>query len=264
MVKALVQHLLRQGPYTKAGSIVVLCMYLGQLAKLRDELQKSRIKVVLDSRDEDELRNREGDAILNDENVPIKASDVLLRTVDNFQGEEADVVILSLVRNHGYEKAGTIGFLKSPNRVNVALTRARHGLFVFGNGDLLSSKSDMWTKVTNYFKETDCYGTGLPIACHLHPDTVQWVDSAEKLRQISPEGGCLRPCGYGLECGHTCPSKCHVDDPAHQAVRCREPCMRTCKKGHPCSRPCWEDCSICSFPVPPIRLLCGHTRINAT
>ncbi|KAG8772947.1 hypothetical protein FRC16_005510, partial [Serendipita sp. 398] len=112
MVKALVQHLLRQGPYTKAGSIVVLCMYLGQLAKLRDELQKSRIKVVLDSRDEDELRNREGDAILNDENVPIKASDVLLRTVDNFQGEEADVVILSLVRNHGYEKAGTIGFLK--------------------------------------------------------------------------------------------------------------------------------------------------------
>ncbi|KAG9027743.1 hypothetical protein FS842_004883, partial [Serendipita sp. 407] len=241
MVKALVQHLLRQGPYTKAGSIVVLCMYLGQLAKLRDELQKSRIKVVLDSRDEDELRNREGDAILNDENVPIKASDVLLRTVDNFQGEEADVVILSLVRNHGYEKAGTIGFLKSPNRVNVALTRARHGLFVFGNGDLLSSKSDMWTKVTNYFKETDCYGTGLPIACHLHPDTVQWVDSAEKLRQISPEGGCLRPCGYGLECGHTCPSKCHVDDPAHQAVRCREPCM-----------------------LPPIRLLCGHTRINAT
>ncbi|KAG9027745.1 hypothetical protein FS842_004882 [Serendipita sp. 407] len=193
MVKALVQHLLRQGPYTKAGSIVVLCMYLGQLAKLRDELQKSRIRVVLDSRDEDELRNREGDAILNDEDVPIKASDVklseqvLLRTVDNFQGEEADVVILSLVRNHGDEKAGTIGFLKSPNRVNVALTRARHGLFVFGNGDLLSSKSDMWTKVTNHFKETDCYGTGLPIACHLHPDTVQWVDSAEKLRQVSPE-----------------------------------------------------------------------------
>ncbi|KAG8751519.1 hypothetical protein FRC14_007810 [Serendipita sp. 396] len=213
MVKALVQHLLRQGPYTKAGSIVVLCMYLGQLAKLRDELQKSRIRVVLDSRDEDELRNREGDAILSDEDVPIKASDVklseqvLLRTVDNFQGEEADVVILSLVRNHGSEKAGTIGFLKSPNRVNVALTRARHGLFVFGNGDLLSSKSDMWTKVTNYFKETDCYGTGLPIACHLHPDPVQWVDSAEKLRQISPEGGCLRPCGYGLECRHTCPSK---------------------------------------------------------
>ncbi|KAG8835111.1 hypothetical protein FRC18_001012, partial [Serendipita sp. 400] len=90
-------------------------------------------------------------------------------------------------RNHGPEKTGTIGFLKSTNRVNVALTRARQGLFVFGNGDLLSSKSDMWSKVTEYFKELDSYGTALPIACHMHPDTVQWVNTAEQLRQVSPD-----------------------------------------------------------------------------
>ncbi|KAG8833029.1 hypothetical protein FRC17_000152 [Serendipita sp. 399] len=195
MIKALVQHLLRQGSYTKSGSIVVLCMYLGQLAKLRDELRKSRINFILDERDEEELRNREGDAAENDNEEPpvqvvdVKLSDqVLLRTVDNFQGEEADIVILSLVRNHGPEKMGTIGFLKSPNRVNVALTRARHGIFVFGNGDLLSSKSTIWAKVIEYFKRLDSYGTALPIACHRHPESVQWVKTADKLREVSPEG----------------------------------------------------------------------------
>ncbi|KAG8778184.1 hypothetical protein FRC16_003941, partial [Serendipita sp. 398] len=268
MTKTLVLHLLRQGSYSKRGSIVVLCMYLGQLAKLRDELRKSRVGVVLDARDEEELRNREGDVTPGDEGSSIQVLDVklsdqvLLRTVDNFQGEEADIVILSLVRNHGPEKTGTIGFLKSTNRVNVALTRARQGLFVFGNGDLLSSKSDMWSKVTEYFKELDSYGTALPIACHMHPDTVQWVNTAEKLRQVSPDGGCLRPCEYRLACGHTCPSKCHADDPTHRFVRCYEPCRRACKKGHPCNRLCWEDCGKCRFPVPIINLDCGHTLRN--
>jgi hypothetical protein len=41
-------------------------MYLGQLAKLRDVLRTRKINVVLDSRDEDELRDREGDAGTNE------------------------------------------------------------------------------------------------------------------------------------------------------------------------------------------------------
>ncbi|KAG8833026.1 hypothetical protein FRC17_000149 [Serendipita sp. 399] len=214
MIKALVHHLLRQGTYTKSGSIVVLCMYLGQLAKLRDELRKSRINVILDARDEEELRNREGDATSSDEDSPIQVVDVKVTDQASrssnvtaeyssivgiithrgqlssllVTGEEADIVILSLVRNHGPDRPGTIGFLKSPNRVNVALTRAKHGLFVFGNGDLLSSKSDMWTKVIDYFKELDSYGTALPIACHMHQESIQWVNNADKLRQVSPDG----------------------------------------------------------------------------
>jgi hypothetical protein len=50
-------------------------------------------------------------------------------TVDRFQGREADVVMLSM-RN-----TGRVGFLDSPNRLNVALTRARHLLLVLGNRD---------------------------------------------------------------------------------------------------------------------------------
>ena len=41
-------------------------MYLGQLAKLRDVLRTSKINVILDSRDEAELRDREGDAGTNE------------------------------------------------------------------------------------------------------------------------------------------------------------------------------------------------------
>jgi len=48
-------------------------------------------------------------------------------TVDRFQGHEADYVILSLVRTR------RVGFLDSPNRLNVALTRARYQLLIIGN-----------------------------------------------------------------------------------------------------------------------------------
>jgi AAA domain len=49
-----------------------------------------------------------------------------LCTVDRFQGHEADLVLLSFARTHG------VGFLDSPNRLNVALTRARYQLLLVG------------------------------------------------------------------------------------------------------------------------------------
>ena len=51
---------------------------------------------------------------------------VELCTVDRFQGHEADVVMLSFGRSRGY------GFLDSPNRLNVAITRARYQRVTFG------------------------------------------------------------------------------------------------------------------------------------
>ena len=53
-----------------------------------------------------------------------------MRTLDNYQGEENDVVIVSLVRNN---PNNNIGFLKDANRVCVTLSRARQGLYIFGN-----------------------------------------------------------------------------------------------------------------------------------
>jgi superfamily I DNA and/or RNA helicase len=55
--------------------------------------------------------------------------EIVCGTVDRFQGREADLVLLSM-RN-----TGRVGFLDSPNRLNVAVTRARQQLVVVGNAD---------------------------------------------------------------------------------------------------------------------------------
>ncbi len=52
---------------------------------------------------------------------------IFLYTVDKFQGQEADLVLL------GFTKTSANAFYNSPNRLNVALTRARHKLILFGN-----------------------------------------------------------------------------------------------------------------------------------
>ena len=58
-------------------------------------------------------------------------------TVDRFQGREADVVLLSM-RN-----VRRVGFLDSPNRLNVAVTRARRQLAVFGNYEYFARRCDV-------------------------------------------------------------------------------------------------------------------------
>lgn len=55
---------------------------------------------------------------------------VTLCTVDRFQGHEADMVLLSFVKN---KSAGGVGFLNSPNRINVALTRSKFQLVLIGD-----------------------------------------------------------------------------------------------------------------------------------
>ena len=60
----------------------------------------------------------------------VTVAGVRVTTVDNYQGEENDVIILSLVRSN---QEGSVGFLGTDNRVCVALSRARNGLYAFGN-----------------------------------------------------------------------------------------------------------------------------------
>lgn len=58
---------------------------------------------------------------------------VTLCTVDRFQGHEADMVLLS------FTKTGSVGFLNSPNRLNVAITRARYQLVLIGDREFFAS-----------------------------------------------------------------------------------------------------------------------------
>ncbi|XP_044733813.1 helicase sen1-like isoform X2 [Chrysoperla carnea] len=60
------------------------------------------------------------------ENIERK-EDIVVNTVDGFQGQEKDIIILSCVRTEGF------GFLADDQRLNVALTRAKHAFYIVGN-----------------------------------------------------------------------------------------------------------------------------------
>lgn len=101
----------------QSQEIAVLTPYLGQLFKLRVRLS-NQFEIVMDDRDADALEkaDMETEGWLPSAKEAQKAS--LLRTlkvatVDNFQGEEAKIVIVSLVRSNRENKCG---FLKTHNR----------------------------------------------------------------------------------------------------------------------------------------------------
>ena len=60
---------------------------------------------------------------------------ISVNTVDGFQGQERDVILISLVRSND---EGQIGFLKELRRMNVAMTRARMKLIILGNKDTMT------------------------------------------------------------------------------------------------------------------------------
>ncbi len=60
---------------------------------------------------------------------------ITVGTVDGFQGQERDVIVISLVRDNA---DGNIGFLRDLRRMNVAITRARMKLIIIGNVQTLS------------------------------------------------------------------------------------------------------------------------------
>ena len=60
---------------------------------------------------------------------------ITVGTVDGFQGQERDVIVISLVRDNA---EGHIGFLRDLRRMNVAITRARMKLIIVGNSQTLS------------------------------------------------------------------------------------------------------------------------------
>ncbi|ODO09298.1 hypothetical protein I350_02898 [Cryptococcus amylolentus CBS 6273] len=76
---------------------------------------------------------------------------VEFNTVDGFQGQEKDIIILSCVRSG--PDLHHIGFLRDVRRMNVALTRAKSSLFVFGNGPTLERSDDRWKIIVQDARE---------------------------------------------------------------------------------------------------------------
>eukprot|EP00919_Chromeraceae_sp_WS-2016_P034909 GHVR01082672.1.p1 GENE.GHVR01082672.1~~GHVR01082672.1.p1 ORF type:complete len:2320 (+),score=323.74 GHVR01082672.1:1195-8154(+) len=258
LIAALVQYLLQQG--YRAGQLVVLTPYLGQLMMIRKAMTSRGSEFKLGERDKKDLKKAkksknvdggdgdgdDGDDSDSDENddskrpTPSKDSkeneSVRLSTIDNYQGEEADIVIVSLVRSN---EGRSIGFLKEQERVTVMLSRARFGMVLIGNSETLENCTDpngrdLWKNVMKNFRDLGAVYEGVPVVCKRHPNSTKLLSSSGDFDAHAKDGGCNLNCDMVLPCGHICPKKCHpnVESTHNRVELCKVPVLRDCPNGH--------------------------------
>jgi ATP-dependent RNA/DNA helicase IGHMBP2 len=130
----------------------ILCEHLYQLIEEHRVLELPLPEIALISPYREQvmfMKNAvEEDVILQD--VPL-----VINTIDGFQGQEKDVVYISLVRSNG---KGEVGFLNDYRRMNVALTRARKKLVVVGDSATIGS-SEFYQAFLEYCEQHGSYRT---------------------------------------------------------------------------------------------------------
>ncbi|XP_063435665.1 NFX1-type zinc finger-containing protein 1-like [Mytilus trossulus] len=236
-LKELYLYLLKQR--YEPSEITILTAYAGQTSCLEGKLPSSKFK------------------------------GVKICVLDNYQGEENEIILLSLVRSN---TTGDIGFLNRENRICVALSRAKQGLFIIGNSDTLTKKSQHWQtvigklqmqeNVNDINKTSPIYqgiGKGLPLYCQNHPKKKGILaESPSDFKKVK-DGGCDIPCEFRLPCGHECRYDCHPFDKEHKTYKCKKQCTLTCVEGHKCFKRChYADECRCSVEMKR-ELKCHHT-----
>lgn len=78
-----------------------------------------------------------------------------VQTIDSFQGQERDIILISLVRSNADQQ---LGFLKDYRRMNVAMTRARYKLVIIGDSATLGS-DPFYEKLLSYIETHGSYRT---------------------------------------------------------------------------------------------------------
>ncbi|GAB1311509.1 hypothetical protein MFIFM68171_01719 [Madurella fahalii] len=168
-------------------------------------------------------------------------------TVDSYQGEENDVVLLSLVRSPQLDRSYAVGFLEDERRAVVAISRARRGFYVFGNVENVLRAHDgsfnLWSRIWYGFPEQNraCRCRGLPLVCQPHGEEI-WIKEVDEWGGNA--GGCDKQCLETRPCGHQCSLKCHATP--HEQLSCSHACLEVLPCGHGCQKrcslPCFCDC----------------------
>ncbi|GAM20567.1 hypothetical protein SAMD00019534_037420 [Acytostelium subglobosum LB1] len=207
----------------KASNIAILTPYMGQLKKIRDQCHKTG------------LRNAH--------------RDLTTMTVDMFQGNEKDIIILSLVRSN---TNNSYGFLSIQNRINVALSRARNAMFIVGNSTLMKRANSLWGNLIDTLTKEERIGPSLKLPCRNHPGEAYEIKSHKDFDSIPKNRGCNKQCKVPLLCGHPCASMCHYDQHIHQTMECKSLCNQVQDCGHKCEAKC-HGAGATATPCPPCR-----------
>lgn len=165
-----VLHQVRARDGTEPPSLAILTPYKAQAKKLHERLNALR---------RHELKHL-------DEFKAIRSNGDFVGTVDSFQGGEADLVILSLVRNNAMTGGRALGFLRDSRRMNVALSRAKSQLVLVGSLDFLREtvrgvNPDNETHDLSFLTEVvaviaslrETKRNGMPLASFLKPDALR-------------------------------------------------------------------------------------------
>ena len=208
------------GTGIKASKITILAAYQGQVKAIRNVMKSQE-----------------------DLTMPINQSkkDVQVSTIDMFQGDENDFIIVSLVRSNS---KGAIGFLMEESRRCVAQSRARCGLYFIGSVFTLTKKSGSpWISFLNSMQEGGWVSDTLDIQCSKHKNkSIASVADADELKDLfqQPEKLCKLSCDVMFSCGlHPCKKLCF---PIHSHAACMKMVsFNHCACGHVDQKRCHED-----------------------
>ena len=247
-IMALVLYLLWSG--CRPSEITVLAAYLGQTKLIRNLMKQAKAK-------SPELFQEIDDG--NGE----KEGFIQVQTIDMFQGDENQYVIISLVRSNTY---GGIGFLKELNRRCVAQSRAKCGMYFVGNMNLLiNAKHSCWSTMIHKMIEQECAGNAMPLQCSKHATSRCDAVDGDQVKGVidNPKLLCKENCGDLCPCGkHPCKRSCL---PRHNHADCVEIVTDIFPKCHHLVKPkCQQDIYelLCKKEVRVVLEQCGHEAIK--
>jgi hypothetical protein len=178
----------------------------------------------------------------------------IISTVDRYQGDENDIVILSLVRSRPGNR-----FVSLLNRFIVASSRGRLGFYIIGSVDAVTEgfdeklrnnhllkgpshwkefiehlqNADPKTEADDGYHETRVSST-LPICCSQHPQRSTMLICSAVERRKFPDATnwnafCSQPCKHVLKCSHPCNLPCHSYNATVHNPSCEVKLPRPCE-----------------------------------
>jgi len=231
------------------SQITILSPYLGQVRLIR-QMVKAAEKEFKDLFVKEESQ-KQGDA---ESAVPsVTDNSIKVHTIDLYQGDENDFVIVSLVRSNDHRN---VGFLNVLNRRCVAQSRARCGLYFIGNRQTLANNKD-WNVLIEELAKSHCVDATMPLHCPFHPNETRLFVSSHDQIPVK-QSFCSVVCGFNMPCQlHVCKKKCQ---PRHSHGICHERVKFVSKCGHSQERECHEneDELICRVKVSFYFKICKH------
>ena len=213
------------------SQITIITSYLGQQKELRTQYKNAK-------------QNEKTKGLFTNHGE----KDVQIQTIDMYQGDENDYIIISLVRSP--KDGHNIGFVNNESRRCVAQSRAKCGLYFIGNVKVIkNSRKSVWKPLIEKFEVMKCVGKKLGIKCDKHPKN-HFVNQVNDPPQptdlmyfvINPTTLCKVNCGADFPCkipAHRCKYSCK---PSHDHGFCKATVsFQYPLCSHPGEKPCFKD-----------------------